>query len=190
MCIDMNLRMDRAALWQCGNVRQYGRQCASVCLVVYGSTCGSVWLSGSAAVCVVVCGNAWLCAAVRAAVCGSVWLYVAVSTVVSAHCAQCTRQYAAVQLVVCIVCGSATVRVWQSGCACLAVRQPVAVRYVQQCTRQCAAVCGSLWQCGSALAAVCGSAHSGVRTVIYEATVPRILMVTDQNELSIRIKVN
>jgi hypothetical protein len=62
------------------------RQCA--CLVVYGRTCGSVRLSGSAAVCGSALGSVWQCvrqfcaavrqcssvrqcAAVRVAVCGS-----------------------------------------------------------------------------------------------------------------------
>jgi hypothetical protein len=53
-----------------------------------------------------------VCGCVRAAVCGSargsVWHCVAVTTVVSA---QCALQCAAVQLVVCSVCGSETVRV-------------------------------------------------------------------------------
>jgi hypothetical protein len=141
------------SVWQCA--RTAVRQCTAVRLVVYGSMRGSVWLSGSAAVrgCVRQC--AWLCAAVRAAVCGRVWLYVAVSTILSAHCAQSTQQRAAVHLVVCSVCGSAAVRVWQCG----SVRQ-----------------CGSGWQravYGSARssvqhsvavrAAVCGSALGNVR---------------------------
>ena len=150
------------SVWQCTR-----RQCAAVRLVVYGSTRGSVWLSGSAAVrgCVRRC--AWQCAAVRAAMGGSVCLCVAVSTVVSAHCTQCARQCAAVRLVVYSVCGNTAVRVWQCGSG-------------GQCALLCAAVC----------AAVRGSVHSGVRSVIYEPNIPRVAIVTEHYELLIRIKVN
>jgi hypothetical protein len=99
----MNLLMDCPAVQQCGSVRQYERQCVAVrtvvcvqCarqypavrLVVYGSACGTVQRSASAAVFGFVQQCTWLCAAVRAAVCGSVWQCVAVSTVVSPQCAQ------------------------------------------------------------------------------------------------------
>jgi hypothetical protein len=146
MWIDVNLRMDCAAVRQCGKVWQYEWRCAAVrTAAVYGSALGSVWqytrgsmwLSGSAAVrgCVWQC--AWLCVAVRAAVCSSVWLYVAVSTVVSAHCAQSCAAVcgSAIGSVQCVrQCGSACVAVRE----CAAVRQWVAVRCVQQCQ-------GSVW---------------------------------------------
>ena len=131
------------SVWQC--VR---RQFAAVRLVVYGSilvvACGSPTVQQCAA----MCGSARGCvqqSVQHAAMCGSVWLHVAVSTVVSAQCAQCAQQYAAVQLVVCSVCGSAAVRVCQCGSV-----------------RQCAAVCGSAL-CAAVRAAVCGSALGNVR---------------------------
>ena len=56
--------------------------------------------------------------------------------------------------------------------------------YVRQCVRQRASVFGNV------LAAVCGSAHGGVRAVIYEPNIRRILLtVTDQYKLLLRSKV-
>jgi hypothetical protein len=54
-----------------GSVRQCIQQCAAVRVVVFSSTLGSVWLSGSAAVCCtpIACGNTAACSS--AALCGS-----------------------------------------------------------------------------------------------------------------------
>jgi hypothetical protein len=141
VCMDCGI-VRPAAVRQCGNVRQYERQCAAVrTAAVYGSALGSVWqytrgsvrLSGSRTVrgCVRQCTRQ--CAAVRAVVCGSVWLCVAVRPVV---CGNARGSVRAVRLVVCELCDNLL------------------------------AVCSSAAVCGSALAAVCGSARNSVRQCV------------------------
>jgi hypothetical protein len=143
----MNLRMDCAAVRQCGSVRHCERQCvavrAVVCalsarygaaarLVVYCSARDSMRLSSSAAVCGSALGSVWqcprrCCPAVRgsvrqcAAVCGSVRQ----CAVVCGSVRQCVCGSAA-------VCGSVAV----AGSVCQCAWLSAAVRV---------AVCGGVW---------------------------------------------
>jgi hypothetical protein len=161
--------MDCAAFRQYGTVRQYERQCmavhtAAVCgsalSNVWQYTCGSVRLSGSAAVRGFVRQCARQCAAVRAVVCGSVWMYVAVSPVV------CGNVRGSVRAVRAIVYGSVRggVRLYGSAAMCSS-----ALGSVWQCAWQCCAAvrqCGSVLQCAAVRAAVCGSACGSVYAVV------------------------
>jgi hypothetical protein len=116
----MNLYESKEFVWQCAAVqhckRYERRQCVAVRTVVYGSVRGSVRLSGSG----VRQWCVWWCITVRqgAAVCGS-------------------------------AAGSVAAHVWLCGSVrqCVAVQQCVrgSVRIcVQQCSRLCVAVCGSV----------------------------------------------
>jgi hypothetical protein len=177
----MNLRMDCAAVWQCAAVRAAvcgsahgGSMRAAVRLVVYGTARGSDAVCGCLAVrqCAAVCGSVrdYLCVTVRARgsvrQCGAlcVWQCLAVSTVVCTQCAQCVQQCAAVRLV---VCGSA----WQ----CVAVPAHSTV---------------SVWQCALRIYTQSRSKHIfPYKGSENEPDVARILIVTDQKELLIQIKV-
>jgi hypothetical protein len=136
---------------------------------IYVNLCELIWiyyvwivrLSGSTSGSVVSvwqcarwqCARAQHCAAcVRATLCG----YPAVR--------QCAAVYGSVRQSVAVraaVCGSALGNVRQCGSACVAVRQGMAVRYVWQCTRLCAAVCVTLRLPSSSLSHLLPSSSLG-----------------------------